>query len=126
MRNSDNCQTSGNFIGTVVRNNTIDCGDALCDFGMVLGPHAWYLSANIQGGTVTGNSIVGARIQINAEGAGTAANPLVASGNILGPTVASAKYWCGQTHPATPFNVSPDSFVTTADATGRFTYHVCP
>jgi hypothetical protein len=126
MLDNFNGGTSGNFIGTVVRGNTIGCGDALCDFGMVLGPHAWYLSANIQGGTVTGNTIVGARIQINAEGAGTAANPMVASGNTLGPTVTSAKYWCGQTHPATPFNVSPDSFVTTSDATGRFSYHVCP
>jgi hypothetical protein len=126
MLDNFNGGTTGNFIGTVVKNNTIGCGDMLCDFGMVLGPHSWYLSANIQGGTVTGNAIVGARIQINAEGAGTAANPLVASGNILGPTVTNAKYWCGQTHPATPFNVSPDSFVTTADATGHFAYHVCP
>ncbi len=126
MLDNFNGGTSGNFVGTMVKGNSINCNGLLCDFGIELGPHAWYLSQNIIGGTVTGNSVSGARIQINAEGAGTSANPMVVSGNILGPTPATAKYGCGQTRTATAFNVSPDSFVTTTNGTASFTYHVCP
>ena len=126
MLDNFNGGTSGNFIGTVVKGNSINCGARQCDFGIELGPHAWYQSANIQGGSVTGNSVVGANIQINAEGAGTVANPVVVSGNQLGASPASAVFGCGQTRNATQFNVSPDSFVTTSDGTAKMTFHGCP
>jgi hypothetical protein len=118
--------TSGDFAGAVVKGNWINCQSQLCDFGIELGPHPWYLSANIKGGSVTGNSVSGARIQINAEGAGTVAQPIAVSGNALGPSPASAVFGCGQSRSATAFNVSPDSFVTTGDATAKFTFHGCP
>lgn len=126
MLDNFNGGTSGNFALAQVKANAIDCGPQLCDFGIELGPHPWYLSANIQGGTVTGNSVSGAKIQINAEGAGTAGQPIAVSGNVLGPSPASAVFGCGQTRAATAFNVSPDSFVTTADGTGKLVFHGCP
>lgn len=126
MLDNFNGGTSGNFTGAVVKGNSINCGAELCDFGIELGPHPWYLSANIQGGSVTGNVVSGAKIQINAEGAGTAGKPVVVSGNLLGPSPASAVFGCGQTRTATAFNVSPDSFVTTSDATAKMTFHGCP
>jgi hypothetical protein len=75
---------------------------------------------------VTGNAVSGAKIQINAEGAGTVAKPVTVSGNQLGASPASAVFGCGQTRAATAFNVSPDSFVTTTDGTGKMTFHGCP
>ncbi|MBP9113432.1 MAG: hypothetical protein KBF88_11535, partial [Polyangiaceae bacterium] len=126
MLDNFNGGTPGTFIGASMKGNTVNCGNLLCDFGIELGPHAWYLSANIQGGSVTGNVVVGAKIQINAEGAGTVANPVTVSGNFLGGTPGTAKYGCGQTRTATQFNVSPDSVVATADKTAGFAYHVCP
>ena len=126
MLDNFNGGTSGDFSGAIVKGNTINCGAQLCDFGIELGPHAWYLSANILGGTITGNAVSGAKIQINAEGAGTSAKPVAVLGNVLGASPASAVFGCGQTRAATAFNVSPDSFVTTNDGTAKLTFHGCP
>jgi hypothetical protein len=126
MLDNFNSSTPGKFQGTLLRNNNVSCGNQLCDFGIVLGPHAWYQSPNIEGGTVTGNTVVGAKMQMIAEGAGTAADPIVVNGNTLGASTARATFGCGQTRDTAVFNVSPDSFVTTADSTARFTYHDCP
>jgi hypothetical protein len=126
MLDNFNGGTSGDFTGTVVKGNWISCGAQLCDFGIELGPHPWYTSANIQGGSVTGNAVSGAKIQINAEGAGTVAKPIAVSGNTLGTSPANAVFGCGQTRAATVFNVSPDSFVTTNDGTAKITFHACP
>lgn len=126
MLDNFNSSTPGKFQGTLLRNNNVSCGNQLCDFGIVLGPHAWYQSPNIEGGTVTGNTVVGAKMQMIAEGAGTAADPIVVNGNTLGTSAARATFGCGQTRDTAVFNVSPDSFVTTADSTARFTYHDCP
>lgn len=51
---------------------------------------------------------------------------MTVSGNQLGASPASAVFGCGQTRAATAFNVSPDSFVTTTDGTGKMTFHGCP
>jgi hypothetical protein len=126
MLDNFNGGTPGDFTGTLVKGNSINCGAQLCDFGIELGPHAWYLSANITGGTVTANVISGAKIQINAEGAGTIAKPVVVSANMLGASPANAVFGCGQNRAATAFNVSPDSHVTTTDGTGSMTFHACP
>lgn len=126
MLDNFNGGTPGSFVGAIVKGNQIDCGALLCDFGIELGPHPWYLSANIRGGTVTGNAVFGAKIQINAEGAGTAQAPVTVSGNLLGGAPASAVFGCGQTRSGAVFNVSPDSVVTTTDATANRSFHGCP
>jgi hypothetical protein len=126
MWDNFNGGTPGKFVGASLAANVVDCGAQLCDFGIELGPHPWYPSANIEGGKVTGNTVTGAKIQINAEGAGTAASPVTVSGNALGPSPATAVYGCGQSRKATAFNVSPDSVVVTSDGTAAFTYHSCP
>ena len=100
----------GNFTGAVLKGNSVACS-APCHFGIELGPHPWYNSPNIQGGAVTGNSVVGGDIEINAQGAGTVANPTVVTGNNLGPTPSSAPFTCGVIGGLSPLNVSPESHV---------------
>lgn len=59
--------TSGDFGGTVVRRNDIDCGpDRRCGFGIMIGSAPWY-EGRAQGGSVTGNSVRNARIGINID-----------------------------------------------------------
>ena len=100
----------GNFTGTMLANNVVVC-PAGCHFGIELGPHPWYASPNIIGGTVTGNTVVGAHIEINAQGAGTVAAPTVISGNTLGPVPGTATFNCGAIDGCSPLNVSPESHV---------------
>ena len=64
----------------------------------------------------------------SAEGAGTAAAPMVVTGNVLGPSPTSASFQCG-TRPTTTFNVSPDSIVDVGagpQPTGHLEHHTCP
>jgi hypothetical protein len=110
MLDNFNSAALGNFTGASLKNNTVLC-PAGCHFGIELGPHPWYQSPNIQGGTVTGNTVVGANIEINAQGAGTAASPTVVSGNNLGPTPSSAMFQCGNVSGLSPLNVSAESHV---------------
>lgn len=100
----------GDFSGAVLQGNTVVCAMP-CHFGIELGPHPWYPSPNIRGGSVTGNTVVGANIQINAQGAGTAAQPTVIAGNTLGPTPSSAPFLCGAVGGLSPLNVSAESVV---------------
>jgi hypothetical protein len=128
MLDNFNGGTSGDFTGTVVSGNSVECGAQLCDYAIELGPHAWYLSANLIGGTVTGNTAHGGKFGINAEGAGTVASPMVVTQNTLGPSPSSASFNCG-TRACTAFNISPDSHVdvqTGPAATGALTHHTCP
>jgi hypothetical protein len=128
MLDNFNGATPGDFTGAVVTGNTIDCGALLCDFGLELGPHAWYPSPNILGGTVMMNVISGGKFNINAQGAGTQAAPTVVYGNALGPSPASATFLCGE-RPCTAFDVSPDSVVDTSQGsppTGTFPHTACP
>ncbi len=128
MLDNFNDSTSGDFTGTVVSGNTIDCGPLLCDFAVELGPHAWYLSANLIAGTVSGNSVNGGKFGINAEGAGTAAAPMVVTQNSVSPSPATAAFLCG-IKPCTSFNVSPDSYVDVQSGpapTGAIQHHACP
>jgi len=59
----------GNFSGTVIANNQINCGNGMCGLGIDVGPHMWYDSPNVIGGTIYGNSVVGARQGIITNGA---------------------------------------------------------
>ncbi len=95
----------GDHTGAVMTGNLVAC-PAVCHFGIELGPHPWYASPNILGGTVTGNTVVGANIQINAQGTGTNAAPTVIANNTLGPTPSSAKFICGTVNGLSPLNVN--------------------
>ena len=54
--------TSGNYTGTVVSNNTIDCGaKKRCGFGLLLGAHAWYQTLSY-GGSIHDNIVNNARV----------------------------------------------------------------
>jgi hypothetical protein len=128
MLDNFNGGTSGDFTGTVVSGNSLNCGALLCDYAIELGPHPWYLSANVIGGTVSGNTAFGGKFGINCEGAGTVASPMVVTQNTLGASPSSASFLCG-TRPSTAFNISPDSHVDVQGgpaATGALTQHGCP
>ena len=59
--------TSGNFTGTVVRGNRIDCGPSRrCGFGMMIGASPWY-KGRMRGGRIVGNSVRNAMIAINVD-----------------------------------------------------------
>ncbi|APV50842.1 hypothetical protein BWI17_14800 [Betaproteobacteria bacterium GR16-43] len=125
-----NGSQSGSFVGTVVTRNTIDCRNLQCDFGMNLGPRAWYLSANIRGGTVQGNTITGAKIGVLAGGAGTPADPMMLQDNTVVSLMAPgtmASFSCGF-RSTFPRITSPSSVIQVPkDAPGVSTVHeLCP
>ena len=110
MMDNFNGGTPGDFRGTVVSANSVQCNN--CVYGVNIGPHAWYPSANLIGGNVSNNYIRGGSITFNIDGAGTSANPLVISGNDLGPyRTPYPRYGCSTN---ARFNVSPDSVVSSA------------
>jgi hypothetical protein len=85
---------AGDYRGTTIRYNTIDCHGLWCGFGLNLGPDPWSPFgvdyANIIGGTVTQNNINSARVLVNFGGAGTAAYPTTVTNNTLTNPPASA------------------------------------
>ncbi len=110
MLDNFNSPSLGDHTGAVLSGNNVSCPGG-CHFGIELGPHPWYASPNIKGGTVSGNSVVGAHIEINAQGAGVAGNPTVITGNDLGPVPGSAAFQCHSVSGLTPLNVSAESIV---------------
>lgn len=71
----------GNYFGTSIKANTIQCNAQLCGFGINFGPDPWIAAGvqqpNVIGGQVTQNNVSGARVLVNFGGAGnsTAAPP---------------------------------------------------
>lgn len=121
--------TPGDFTGSMVRDNTIDGGPALgCHFGINIGPHAWYVSSNTRGGTVTANVIRNVRQGINVDGAGTAEAPVVLHGNDL-PAVPDHGEFC-ERRATSPLNINTaDSVVDRRGDEAPFTdreWHRCP
>jgi hypothetical protein len=126
MLDNFNSAALGDHTGATLSGNTIEC-PAGCHFGIELGPHPWYASPNIKGGTVTGNSVHGANIEINAQGTGVAGNPTVIFNNDLGPVPASAAFQCHSVSGLTPLNVSAESVVDLKGGTATGTISVpCP
>jgi hypothetical protein len=128
MLDNFNGGTSGDFRGTAVTGNRVDCTTLLCDFAVEIGPHAWYLPRNIFGGEVHGNTAVHGKFCINVEGAGTAESPVAVWDNAIGGSPASASFMCG-TRPTSNYNIGPDSVVDhRGDATAwtAYTHHECP
>jgi len=127
MLDNFNGTSPGDFVDAQVIENTITC-NGRCDYGIQLGPHPWYASANIQGGLVAANSVTGARMGIDADGAGTAAAPMTVTNNQVGTTPASATFLCGL-RPSARFNVSPDSVIDVGAGPApdaAMTVHDCP
>ena len=128
MLDNFNNTTPGDFTGTVVTGNTVECGAQLCDFGIELGPRPWYPSSNTLGGSVTGNTVRNAKQGINVAGAGTAEFPLVLYENSATGSPSSATFLCG-VRQTSNFNISPDSVVDrrgdTTPVTTR-TWEDCP
>lgn len=59
--------TSGNYAGTVVRGNRIDCGpERRCGYGIMVGAAPWY-EGRMSGGKITGNEVRNAMIAINID-----------------------------------------------------------
>jgi hypothetical protein len=120
--------TSGDFTNSTVSGNAINCGGPQCDYAIQLGGHPWYLSPNLIGGTVSGNSAFGGKFGLNVDGAGTTAAPMVVTGNTIGASSGSAAFLCGS-RSVTTFNVSSDSVVDLKAGpapTGTMTVHLCP
>ena len=118
MLDNFNGTRHGDFVGTTIENNTIDCGDRQCDFGINLGPHAWYLSGYILGGTVANNMVRGAKIGIIAQGAGTAEHPVEVRGNTVSspvPDGTRVRFMCGRRSAHTRLR-SADSHLKVDDA----------
>jgi hypothetical protein len=127
MLDNFNGSASGDFISADITANAITC-NGRCDYGIQLGPHPWYPSMNIQGGNVTGNTVAGARMGIDADGAGTASAPITITGNQVDATPPSAMFLCGA-RPTSRFNVSPDSVVDLGAGPApdtTMTVHDCP
>ncbi len=128
MMDNFNGGTSGDFTGTTASGFVVDCTSLLCHFGIEIGPHPWYLSANTIGGTVTGMTVTGARQGLNVEGGGTSAAPVRVFGNDVTGSPTSATFNCG-TRSTSNLNFSPDSFVDRAGDTTpatNVTWHGCP
>jgi parallel beta-helix repeat protein len=83
MLDNFNGGTSGNFTGAVISGNNVQCAQNKCLYSVNLGPHAWYQSRNIFGGSVVDNVFTGGVIALNVDGAGTDADPIFISGNTL-------------------------------------------
>jgi hypothetical protein len=127
MLDNFNDTAPGDFVDAQVVENTIAC-NGRCDYGIQIGPHPWYLSSNIRGGTVAANAVDGARMGIDVDGAGTPDAPTTVTGNHVGPSPSSASFLCG-TRPSARFNVAADSVVDLGAGPApdaALTVHDCP
>jgi hypothetical protein len=99
--------TSGDFTGTRVTRNRIDCGQQQrCGFGIMIGSKPWY-DAPAFGGTVSGNRVRGAMIALNID---TLTGPMTVEDNDL--NLSSGRYpsMCGvQDVRGIRANISPAS-----------------
>ncbi len=85
--------TSGDYAGTSVSGNAIDCGsDRGCGFGLGVGGRAWYESAT-SGGVVADNSITRAQVGINVDGA---TGPVAMRGNRVTQSGGPVTSHCGR------------------------------
>ncbi|MEW5739143.1 MAG: right-handed parallel beta-helix repeat-containing protein [Myxococcota bacterium] len=128
MLDNFNGNSHGDFEGAVVRGNQIQCTSQQCDYGIVIGPHAWYPSANTRGGTVTGNVVRNAKMGIVVSGGGTPDAPVGLFGNDVAGSPSSARFTCGQRQSGN-IVIAPDSHVDTrGDPTPfqRFAVDACP
>jgi hypothetical protein len=112
MLDNFNGSSHGDFSGAVLSGNRVDCTQRLCDYGIVVGPHAWYPSANIRGGEVSGNTVLNAKMGMVVSGGGTPDAPVSIFGNAISGSPGSATFLCGNRSSAN-YVISPDSVVDT-------------
>lgn len=104
-------RTSGDFRGASITGNVVSCGGQ-CDYGLQVGPHAFYpTKRNVLGGTITGNVIYSAKINLDVFGAGTSSAPVSIFHNTMAGAPASAVFGCGAEHSCSDYNIAPDSVV---------------
>jgi hypothetical protein len=123
--NSDDLRLRGDFRGAVVTNNSVDCGQQLCVFGIQVGPRPWYPTQNIVGGELYDNDVRGATIGINVDGAGVPHAPTTVFANSVQPAPSGSYFTeCAQPIPAEWMNVAPTSVVDRRNETERTGSHL--
>jgi hypothetical protein len=114
--NSDDRSIRGDFRGGVAADNAVDCGPQLCTFGIQVGPRPWYQTPNIIGGELHDNTVKGAKIGINVDGAGERDAPTAIYNNRVESVPAGAYFSkCPLPIPADWMNIAPTSFVDRRD-----------
>ena len=84
--------TSGDYTGTQVTRNRIDCGTQhRCGFGIMIGSAPWY-TAPAFGGAVTDNRVRGAMLALNVD---TLTGPMVITRNDLAVSTGTYPGMCG-------------------------------
>ena len=115
MINNFNGGTSGDFTGTTISGNRIQCAPSKCFFGINIGQHPWSQTVNIKGGMINNNIVTGGTITLNVDGAGTQSNPLTVFDNDLGPSRSAVLTECGPSSPkyiyTARFSASRDSLI---------------
>jgi hypothetical protein len=97
--------TSGQYQGTTVSDNTIDCGPKKsCGFGLMIGPDPW-IHAFVAGGTVSGNTIRRAMLGLNVD---NLSGPMAITGNRVVNSGGRFLGACGM-RDAPAVNISPAS-----------------
>jgi len=109
---SNDLTSAGDFRGAVVAHNRIDCGAQLCTFGIQVGPRPWHATQNVIGGELYDNEVRGAKIGINADGAGVVDAPTTVYGNSIEDVPPGGRFAaCAERIPADAINVAPTSVV---------------
>ncbi len=97
--------TSGDYTGTIITGNRIDCGPARrCGFGLGVGGRAWYKSSTY-GGRIVGNTVTRAQIGINVD---DATGPVTMADNAVTLSGGPVRSRCGLWF-AGPVNISEAS-----------------
>jgi hypothetical protein len=97
--------TSGDYSGTVVRGNSIDCGaERRCGYGIMIGSAPWY-SGRMSGGSIASNDVANAMIGINID---ALSGPVDVHGNVVRASGGRFPSDCG-TKLWPPVNVGPTS-----------------
>lgn len=99
--------TSGDFTGTRVTGNYINCGPRQrCGFGIMIGASPWY-DAPTFGGTVSGNTVRGAMLALNVD---KLTGPMTIENNDLNRSSGTYPSMCGARHiDGIRANISPAS-----------------
>jgi hypothetical protein len=97
--------TSGDYSGTVVRGNSIDCGaERRCGYGIMIGSAPWY-AGRMSGGSIASNDVANAMIGINID---ALSGPVDVHGNVVRASGGRFLSDCG-TKLWPPVNVGPTS-----------------
>lgn len=98
--------TTGDFSGTIVSENRIDCGSQhRCGFGIMLGAAPWY-SAPTFGGTVRRNRVRGAMLALNVD---RLSGPMKIADNDLLSTPGTYQTACGPRYVSASVNIERSS-----------------